>query len=134
MWSYNYTFELCHYGVKGMKWGVRRARKQLGYAPRAIKESSVRKTVSGHSATPKKDEPHAIIDHVSSNGKIDVRSFYDDFGWKIKDIHTHDHGHSKAHPSGAHITEYTWNENGNLNSKSSRELTEQERKENKDIL
>ena len=24
MWKYNYYNELCHYGVKGMKWGVRR--------------------------------------------------------------------------------------------------------------
>lgn len=24
MWQYNYSNELCHYGVKGMKWGVRK--------------------------------------------------------------------------------------------------------------
>ena len=32
MWQYQYSDELQHYGVKGMKWGVRRATKQLSRA------------------------------------------------------------------------------------------------------
>lgn len=44
MWQYNNTDELYHYGVKGMRWGVRRAEKNAGsYTRKGInkfKESS----------------------------------------------------------------------------------------------
>ena len=37
MWQYTYQDELYHYGIKGMKWGVRRTAAQLGHV---IKDKS----------------------------------------------------------------------------------------------
>lgn len=31
MWNYNYNNEMYHYGIKGMKWGVRRSKEELRY-------------------------------------------------------------------------------------------------------
>lgn len=41
MWKYNNN-ELYHHGIKGMKWGVRRSRAQLGYSssPRKTKKQA----------------------------------------------------------------------------------------------
>jgi hypothetical protein len=42
MWQYNYTDELCHYGVKGMKWGVRKDSKAYRRGERIAKKAGKR--------------------------------------------------------------------------------------------
>ena len=39
MWYNNYEWELFHYGVKGMKWGVRRSREELKYNRNSVAAS-----------------------------------------------------------------------------------------------
>ena len=63
--------------------------------------------------------------------------FYDEDGWKAKDIHLSNHGNPKHHSfgeHGEHIDLYEWNEDGSVKRIERRELTDDERKENEDIL
>ena len=95
------------------------------------------KIVEGHEGTPKKAEPGMIIDHLGKNGKTETRTFYGRDGYKGKDITNHDHKLPDKHPygkHGEHAHEYEWDENGRLKNRTTREITEKERKENSDIL
>lgn len=95
------------------------------------------RVVSGHSPTPKTDEPGAVIDHQDSTGAVDCRSFYGESGFKEKDLHTDDHGNPKWHSlgqHGEHAHDYEWNDDGTLKNKTTREITDEERKRNGDIL
>lgn len=126
---WRYSSELYHYGVKGMKWGVRRTAEELRIARRTI--------ISGHSPTPKESSPNSVMDHIGRDGKIDTRTFYGKTGLKEKDIHTTNHGHPKQHnygKHGEHVVLYEWNTDGSLKTKIKQELSEKERKENGDIL
>lgn len=129
MWVVVKSDELRHYGVKGMKWGVRRTKEEI--------RISKRTSISGHKPTPKQSTPNSVMDHISHIGKVDSRTFYGKSGMKEKDIHVTDHGHSKQHKYGTHgehVVLYEWDDNKCLKRKIHRELNEIERKENSDIL
>ena len=152
---------LMHHGVKGQKWGVqngppypidRSGGKGVAKSgssdrikPEDKKESKevaksgdggkIRITVSGQKDPGKRGTPNSVIDHVRDDGSIKTRAFYDADVWKVREIHTSDHGKPKQHPygeHGEHAHEYKWEDDGCV--RTSRELSEEERKENKDIL
>ena len=134
MWTYIYPSQLCHYGVKGMKWGVRRTPLQLGHI---TTKNYKREIYRNHKSTPKTYKPNTILDHYSDDGVMRVRTFYGKNGKKEMDIHRTSHGNPKHHnygKHGEHALVYIWKETGELAMKMHRELTDRERKENSDIL
>ena len=81
-------------------------------------------------------EPNSITQRVAKGGGID-RNYYGDEGKQIKQISNNDHGHkveSKFGKHGEHAHDYFIDENGNPKHGPARELTDDERKENSDIL
>ena len=86
---------------------------------------------------PPKCEPGTILDHVGKKGVVETRTFYGDDGYKFKEITNHNHGNPKWHPygeHGEHAHDYKWDENGKMISRTTREITPEERKENSEIL
>lgn len=95
------------------------------------------KMVEGHSGTPKKAVANDVIDHITEDGKVDVRSFYGKNNLKVKDIHTTNHGNPVRHPfgtNGEHAHDYEWDSEEKLKHKTARELSDKEREENGNIL
>ena len=65
-----------------------------------------------------------------------TRNYYDENGKQYKQISNNNHGNAKMHPygkNGEHAHDYVY-EDGKLIDRPTRELTENERKENLDIL
>lgn len=113
------------------------AQKREAYAKRNNYDTiKATKIVEGHVSIPRVAEPNDIIDHIGNDSSVESRSFYDNDGIREKDIHTTNHGFPKHHDfgeNGEHAHDYDWDGN-RLRNKTTRELTEKERKENSDIL
>ena len=80
--------------------------------------------------------PNSITQTTNKNGGID-RNYYDESGRQSKQISNNNHGHPKNHKfgeHGEHAHDYHYDENGDLIERPIRELTDEERKENDDIL
>ena len=90
--------------------------------------------LEGHERVPRTSKPNAIIETRNEVGGVG-RTYYDGEGQISKQIHGN-HNQPQSHPygnNGEHAHDFIW-ENGVLKERTTREITEQERKENSDIL
>lgn len=107
----------------------------------AVVRSKTVKNAAGDSVmvvnrTTTKGEPNTITQKVGAKGGID-RNYYGPDGKQVKQISNNNHGNPKQHNlgnQGEHAHDYVWSADGVLSRSRERELTEQERKENADIL
>lgn len=129
---------ITHHGIKGQKWGVRNG------PPYPLDRSKTQKLKNFNNDDIIKVEhtsvtngpPNGITQVTNKNGGVD-RNYYDKSGKQTKQISNNDHGHPKQHKygqNGEHAHDYIYDENGNLVDRPTRELTDEERKENGDIL
>lgn len=89
-----------------------------------------------HPQLPATYKPNAVIDTVSRAGKQHDRTIYGTDERILKQIHAGNHGHPKQHSFGTHgehAHDVYWDKNGKSH-RPARELTNQERRENADIL
>lgn len=94
------------------------------------------KIVYGHASIPLRTLPNQIIDYIAENNKVDNRVFYDNEGKVYKQVNPTNHGNPKNHKygkHGEHAHDFLW-KSGKVAKRTTRELTDLERKENSDIL
>ena len=81
-------------------------------------------------------KPYAVVDVLSQKEKQTDRMYYDADGRQMRQVSSGAHGNPKRHPygrNGEHAHDIIWKD-GIITDRPARELTEQERKENADIL
>lgn len=136
------TEEIQHSGVKGMKWGVKNGPPYpIENNGKVAKVRSTLKNADGKDIISVNHveltgNPNSITQIQRKNGGID-RNYYDNSGRQIKQISNHNHGQPKRHPygkNGEHAHDYIYDESGKLCGRPVRKLTQNERKENGDVL
>ena len=91
-----------------------------------------------HATIPKEYRKNAIVETLENKGSISQinRTFYDATGKMYRQAHSGAHANLKQHPygkHGEHAHDYEWKD-GQIINRTTRELTEDERKESADIL
>lgn len=82
-------------------------------------------------------KPNAVIDSTSRRGEQKDRTIYDENGLMMIQVHGGNHGQPKNHPygiHGEHVHEFLWDTEGKLVNKTTRNLTDEERKQHHSIL
>lgn len=94
------------------------------------------RTGEAHSRVSATYRPFAVVDTTSQRGAQQDRTFYDAEGRMVRQISNGPHGNRKKHPygqHGEHAHDIIWAD-GRITGRPTRELTDDERKENADIL
>lgn len=128
---------IAHHGIKGQKWGVRNGPPY----PLEKSVSGELKNAAGQSIIKAKHisiegPPNSIVERTNKNGGVD-RNYYDEDGKQSKQISNHNHGNPKRHEygeHGEHAHDYIYDADGNFVDRTTRALSDKERKENDDIL
>lgn len=82
-------------------------------------------------------KPNAVVDSTSRHGEQKDRTVYDENGLMMIQVHGGNHGQPKNHPYGIygeHIHDFLWDAEGKLVNKTTRNLTDEERKQHRNIL
>ena len=122
---------LSHHGVEGQRKGVKNGPPY----PLHRTKNAAGKEVIMVTKIELTGTPNSITQYVHKLGGIE-RNYYDENGRQFKQISNNDHGHPKRHKygkNGEHAHDYTYDENGHV-KRNIREITDEERKENGDIL
>lgn len=112
-------------------------RKTIDKAIKSGKIVSVSGTTIGHTPPGKRGLPNSVVQHNATNGDVLGRTYYGARGFKTKDIHFTNHKQPARHPYGKigeHAHDFVFDDEGKFVSRNTRELTDDERKENQDIL
>ncbi len=129
--------DIAHHGIKGQKWGVRNGPPYpLDKSISAGLKNSIKQPIIKAKHISIEGPANSIIEKTNKNGGID-RNYYNEDGKQSKQISNHNHGNPKNHDygeHGEHAHDYIYDENGNLVDRTIRELSDEERKENSDIL
>lgn len=128
---------VAHHGIKGQKWGIRNGPPYpLDQSKVDGLKNAVRKDIIEVEHVQLTGEPNSITQITHAKGGID-RNYYNETGRQTKQISNNDHGFPNTHKygeHGEHAHDYIYDDSGELIDRPIRELSDEERKGNDDIL